>query len=255
MTEAPPRVFISYSHDSAKHRDRVLELADRLRADGIDAMIDQYVQSPLEGWPNWCEAEIRRADFVLMVCTEIYLRRVNGEEETGKGHGVRWEGHLSNQHLYDAGSLNRKFVPVLFADGRSEHVPTPVKGGTIYRVETTEGYEGLLRLLTDQPLTPMPALGQRPSLPPRPRRATTSTAAPAKPLASLPHPRVEDLFVGRSAERDQLAAALFPASGTRPSGRRLGDGGGWQVVSGGSLLLGTRGTVPRRLSAVGLRPR
>jgi hypothetical protein len=31
----------------------------------------------------------------------------------------------------------------------------------------------------------------------------------------LPHPRVEDLFVGRSAEREQLAAALFPATGTR----------------------------------------
>ena len=61
MTEAPPRVFISYSHDSAEHRDRVLELADRLRADGIDAMIDQYVQFPPEGWPAWCEAEIRKA--------------------------------------------------------------------------------------------------------------------------------------------------------------------------------------------------
>jgi hypothetical protein len=47
---APPRVFISYSHDSDKHRDRVLELADRLRADGVDAMIDQYIQSPPEGW-------------------------------------------------------------------------------------------------------------------------------------------------------------------------------------------------------------
>jgi hypothetical protein len=215
MTEAPPRVFISYSHDSAEHQDRVLDLAHRLRADGIDAMIDQYVQFPAEGWPAWCEAQIRGADFVLMVCTEIYLRRVNGEEEPGKGHGVRWEGHLSNQHLYDAGSLNRKFVPVLLADGGPEHVPTPVRGSTIYRVETTEGYEGLLRLLTDQPMTPKPALGQRRSLPPRSRSATSSSAEPAKPLASLPHPRVEDLFVGRSAERDQLAAALFPASGTR----------------------------------------
>jgi hypothetical protein len=51
----------------------VLALADRLCADGIDAMIDQYEQSPPEGWPAWCEAQIRKADFVLMVCTETYL--------------------------------------------------------------------------------------------------------------------------------------------------------------------------------------
>jgi len=239
MTEAPLRVFISYSHDSAEHQDRVLELADRLRADGIDAMIDQYVQSPPEGWPDWCEAEIRKAAFVPMVCTETYLRRVNREEEPGKGHGVLWEARLIRQHLYNSGSVSSKFVPVLLTGGSTAHVPTPVQGGTIYRVETAEGYEGLLRLLTEQPLTTMPALGQRRSLPPRPRRASASLAEPAKPLAALPHPRVEDLFVGRSAERELLAAALFPASGARHP----------VVVSG------TRSAVPRRLSAVGRRPR
>jgi hypothetical protein len=70
---APPRVFISYSHDSPEHCDRVLEFADRLRTDGVDAMIDQYIQSPPEGWPSWCQAEIEKAGFVLMVCTETYL--------------------------------------------------------------------------------------------------------------------------------------------------------------------------------------
>jgi SEFIR domain len=47
MTDtALPRVFISYSHDSPDHQNRVLELVNRLRSDGIDAIIDQYVQSP-----------------------------------------------------------------------------------------------------------------------------------------------------------------------------------------------------------------
>src|SRR6516162_4184540 len=138
MTEAP-RVFISYSHDSDEHRDRVLELADRLRADGIDAMIDQYVQFPPEGWPDWCEAEIEKACFVLMICTEVYLRRVRRSERPGVGRGVLWEARLIKQQLYDEGSANRKFVPLLLADGSSEHVPRPVKGGTIYRVATTEG--------------------------------------------------------------------------------------------------------------------
>src|SRR6516164_11453529 len=118
MAEAPPpQVFISCSHDSAEHRDRVLELADRLRADGIGAVIDQYVQSPPEGWPAWCEAEIRKAAFVPIMCTETYLRRVDREEEPGKGHGVLWEARLIRQHLYNSGSVSSKFVPVLLTGG------------------------------------------------------------------------------------------------------------------------------------------
>jgi len=62
MTDAaPPRVLISYSHDNPAHETRVLAFADRLRADGIDAMIDLYVQSPPEGWPAWCDSQIRQS--------------------------------------------------------------------------------------------------------------------------------------------------------------------------------------------------
>ena len=102
MTGAAPRVFISYSHDTVAHQERVLDLADRLRADGIDVEIDQY-NSPPEGWPRWCEHQIETADFVLMVCTETYHRRVRGEEEPGK-RGVVWEAAIIRQLLYDAGA-------------------------------------------------------------------------------------------------------------------------------------------------------
>ena len=37
MESQPPKVFISYSHDSPDHEARVLTLANRLRDDGIDA--------------------------------------------------------------------------------------------------------------------------------------------------------------------------------------------------------------------------
>jgi TIR domain-containing protein len=82
-----PTAFISYSHDSTEHADRVLELSNRLRADGIDCTIDQYEVSPAEGWPKWMDRQIAKSDFVLVVCTETYYRRVTGEEEKGKGLG------------------------------------------------------------------------------------------------------------------------------------------------------------------------
>jgi len=46
-----PRAFVSYSHDSDEHCDKVLALALQLRRDGIDARLDQFEQSPPQGWP------------------------------------------------------------------------------------------------------------------------------------------------------------------------------------------------------------
>jgi hypothetical protein len=46
MASDPPKVLISYSHDSPEHRQRVLGLAERLRTDGIDCTIDQYAVVP-----------------------------------------------------------------------------------------------------------------------------------------------------------------------------------------------------------------
>ncbi len=66
MTGPPPKVFISCSHE-VTHQERVLDLADQLRAGGIDAEIDQYNDAPAEGWPRWCERQIEAADVVLMV--------------------------------------------------------------------------------------------------------------------------------------------------------------------------------------------
>ena len=61
-----PRIFLSYSHDSTAHAERVLELCDRLCADGLDAWIDQYEPAPSEGWPLWMERQVELADRVLV---------------------------------------------------------------------------------------------------------------------------------------------------------------------------------------------
>lgn len=92
----PTKVFISYSHDSDVHAALVLDLANTLRRDGIDAILDQYLhRGPEEGWPLWMDNNIGDANnFVLMVCTDAYLRRVTGKEKPGEGLGVRWEGKL-----------------------------------------------------------------------------------------------------------------------------------------------------------------
>ena len=65
MTEQrPPRVFISYSHDSEEQADRVGTCRSPARAEGTEATLDQYEISPPEGWPMWCEGQIEEANLV-----------------------------------------------------------------------------------------------------------------------------------------------------------------------------------------------
>src|ERR1700722_1713375 len=122
MASDPPKVLLSYSHDSPEHQQRVLMLANRLRADGVDCMIDQYIVVPAVGWTLWMEKQIEASDFVLMVCTETYFRRVRDDEESGKGLGVRWEGRLIYRALYEDDRSNTKYIPVLFETGDSVYI-------------------------------------------------------------------------------------------------------------------------------------
>lgn len=214
----PPKVLISYSHDSPEHADRVRELSDRLRADGIDCILDQYEVSPPEGWPRWMDRQIRDADFVLMICTETYYRRVMGEEKPGIGLGVRWEGHLIYQHLSNAGMLNTTFIPVLLESGEFKHIPTPLQGVAHYFAETEEGYEDLYRRLTNQPEHVKPALGEVRKLQP------VAKLQPLEPKerkqdffaaqwTNLPFER-NPFFTGREKILEDLHSALTKTSAT-----------------------------------------
>ena len=165
----PPIVFISYSHDSQEHADSVLALSDHLRADGIDCVLDQYEDSPPEGWPRWMDRQIQEADFVIMICTSTYYRGVMGEEEPGTGYGVLWESALIYQYLYNTGTLNTQFIPVLLEGANISDIPTPLQSATYYRLSTATGYEELYRRLTHQHRTLKPALGMLRALPPRER--------------------------------------------------------------------------------------
>jgi SEFIR domain len=188
------KVFISYSHDSREHVDRVLTLSNRLRGEGVDCRIDQYEVSPPEGWPTWCTNQVEEAEFVLVVCTATYERRFRGKEQPGKGLGVTWEGFVITQELYDAQGKNSKFIPVIFAGGDSEHVPIILRGVTRYDLSNGDDYDSLYRRLTHQPVVEMPELGEvreklprvvQEALPELLRKHTFKEGEPSGPGAGL----------------------------------------------------------------------
>ena len=84
--EKSPTVFISYSWVEREFGCKWVEnLANKLRADGIDADIDMYHDSPAEGWTTWMINKIKHSDFVLVVCTESYYDTVNSGKEIYSG--------------------------------------------------------------------------------------------------------------------------------------------------------------------------
>ncbi len=200
------RVFISYAHEAGNpaHGERVLGLADRLRGDGLDARLDLYVVVPEQGWRLWMEDQIDAADFVLVVATDTYERRLRRREEPGKGLGVAWEGAIISQALYEAALRNTKFIPVIFDASDAEHIPVFLRDFPKYRVATAEGYDALLRRLTDQPDVVEPPVGPVRERPPRSR----PKAAPAPPrISTAKLPSTGPTFVAREDELAHLDAA------------------------------------------------
>jgi len=132
----------------------MVDLAQELRRAGIDAMIDQFVESePPLSWPLWMNEQIDRADFVLVVVTETYARRFMNRETPGRGLGVRWEGAIITSALYYAFGERVKFIPVVVDFVDSIHIPPPLRLTTWYEVGTIahRNLEPLLRHLLHQP--------------------------------------------------------------------------------------------------------
>ena len=204
-----PRVYISYSWDSVAHKQRVLELSNALRGDGIESHLDQYEVGP-PSWKQWQKDQVSAMDFVLMVCTEEYRRRVEDEP----GRGAYTDGQLIQARL--AANTNRAWLVAVgfghYRDNRAA-IPAFVGDTEYYNVGHRDGYKRLLARLLGQPLvvappvaTPRARTSARESEPEPTDRAPQATAEPA--------PRVEtkrsSVFVSYSHVDEKWLQRLQP---------------------------------------------
>ncbi len=113
----------------------------------------------------WTDREIQKADFVALVCTETYLRRVEGREEPSNGRGVLWEGRIIYNHLYMADAGVQRFIPILLEGGAPYSIPWPLRGLAFYQVNVAEGYEDFFSHVTGQRRHEKPELGRLKALP------------------------------------------------------------------------------------------
>jgi hypothetical protein len=155
-----PSVFISYSHDSPDHKAWVLQLATGLRAAGIDATLDQWDLVPGQDVAAFMHDGIAKADRVLLICSETYVRKSEG----GLG-GVGYERLIVTAEVIEA-IETKKFVPIVRANSLPSKMPKHL-GPRLYIDFSSDGdykasLEGLCRELLGAPASPKPPLGQNP---------------------------------------------------------------------------------------------
>lgn len=114
----------------------------RLEEDGVAVSLDQYEDPP--DWALWMEQQVKEPQFVLMVCTEAYSRRVSGEEEPGRGAGATFEGSLIRKLIVESSGRDARFIPILLTRvSDPAHIPIFVNGRH-YKVYEADDYSFLL---------------------------------------------------------------------------------------------------------------
>lgn len=180
-----PKVFISYSHDSQDHKKWVLDLAMRLRNNGIDAIIDQWELKPGDDLPHFMETHLANSDYVLMICTDRYVSKAN----SGVG-GVGYEKMIVTAELMKSIDSN-KVIPLIRQKG-THTVPTFLKTKIFLDFSRDDdlefNFDELIRTLHNSPLYEKPPVGNNPFAHPesiRPEKTGDSIKELMKELIEL----------------------------------------------------------------------
>ncbi|WP_204273572.1 toll/interleukin-1 receptor domain-containing protein [Draconibacterium mangrovi] len=154
-----PRVFLSYSHDSMEHKKWILDLATKLRTNGIDAIIDQWELKAGDDIPSFMENNLQSSDYILMICTEKYVEKAN----SGKG-GVGYEKMIITSNLLQNINEN-KIIPIIRQKGTYK-VPTFLKTKLYLNFSISSefefNYDELIRTIHQSPLFEKPEIGNNP---------------------------------------------------------------------------------------------
>ncbi len=159
MPDFHPKVFISYS-SAPQHDEWVLELAKRLRANGVDVILDQWDAVLGADLPHFMEQGLTGADRVVAVCSDSYITKANNGIK-----GVGYEKKIMTADLMDD-AMGGRIVPVIRDATGGTLVPTFLRGARYVDFRdgsSQEGaYEELIHALYGKQILPKTPLGPNP---------------------------------------------------------------------------------------------
>ena len=164
MLDRTPVVFISYSWSSDEYQEKVIDLATKLRHDGVDVRLD--VWDLKDGHDKYVYMEQcvtdPTIDKVLILCDKKYSEKADNRQG-----GVGDETTIITSEVYGK-AQQEKFIPVIMErdENGKEFLPAYLKSrmykdlsGNNYN----DNYRALLRVIYNQPEKRKPSLGTAPS--------------------------------------------------------------------------------------------
>ena len=156
----PPKVFISYSHDSLEHKQWVLELSTKLVQNGVDVVLDQWDLRLGADLTLFMEHGIRESDRVLVICTDSYVEKANA----GEG-GVGYERRIVTAPLLRDLGVDI-CIPVIRQASGTENTPAFL-GAAVYADFRNDSqfeseFDKLIHELHQVPVVEKPPLGKNP---------------------------------------------------------------------------------------------
>jgi hypothetical protein len=161
----PPKIFISYSWSNDDHTTWVAALGERLMADGIIVVLDQWDLQDGQDLNDFMEQMVKDQDIkrVIIVSDSVYAAKADGR----KG-GVGTETQIISQEVYELVD-QVKFVPILRERDSEGKACLPVYLKSRKYIDFSdpdndaEAYDQLLRNIFERPRRPKPTLGKAPS--------------------------------------------------------------------------------------------
>lgn len=155
--------FISYSWDSDKHIQWVINLASNLQENGVITYLDQWDVHPGLDLMNYMEKSIRESKFVILICTPSFADKAN----EGQG-GVGYEKNIVTGEIFHNASSPEKFIPILRTGTPQNALPSYLKSRKYVDFRDDKkfrtSFDELLRHLLGAYKYKRPQLGTKPRL-------------------------------------------------------------------------------------------
>lgn len=160
-----PKVFVSYSWTSDRHKARIRMYAERLRQNGVDVVMDVWDLQPGQDLTFFMEKMVldKTISHVLVFIDNQYTSKANARKD-----GVGTEAQIISRQLYSKVDQT-KFIPIFCEASENGALDVPEFFGSRLGYDFTtpeaenENWELLLRFLFNKPLYAKPKLGNPPA--------------------------------------------------------------------------------------------
>lgn len=156
-----PKCFISYSWDSDNHKSWVRYLAEKIRENGVEVILDQWHLQLGSDLAHFMEEAIRDSDCILLICTPNFAKKSNAEIG-----GVGYEKSIVTGEIFQGINKPEKFVPILRRGTANESLPSYLKSKVFANFSNdslfNENLLELLRHIHKSPAYSPPPIGLKP---------------------------------------------------------------------------------------------